>query len=186
MQRFFTHAIVSMLLVSLMLSACYTTRNLSMLADRDAVTIEQARYDELSATPHEQLSAVELAERDSLQRTQFERVSVRGASEEKFGRQLLIRRDSIILDQARYEELLSTPPSELGQSEATELETLEGQQSQRDNTLAAMEADLQGRRLSASKTIGVVFLGIVLTAVVVFAALYVSMCTGVGEFCSAP
>ncbi len=117
------------------------------------------------------MSAVELAERDSLQRTQFERVSVRGASEEKFGRQLLIRRDSIILDQARYEVLMSTPDSELGQVEATELETLRHQQAQRDSTLVAVEADLQDRHLSGLRTIGVVFLGVVVFAVVALVAL---------------
>ena len=107
MQRFFAHATVSMLLVSLILSGCYTSRNLALLADRDAVTIEQARYDGLWVTLREQLSAADVAERDRLQRTQLERVLVREATENEFDRHLLLQRDSIIIEQSRYEVLLS-------------------------------------------------------------------------------
>ncbi len=68
-------------MVSLMLSACSSSRNLSRLAQRAVATIEQARYGEPSATPLGQLAEIE-AERD--------------------------RQDFIIRDQFRWEGVRST------------------------------------------------------------------------------
>ena len=148
MQRLFAHAIVSMLLVSLMLSGCYSSRDLRVLASRDVHTIEQARYDELWATPHEQLSEAEFAERDSLQLTQLRRVLIREATENEFNRQLLIQRDSIIIDQARYRVLMSTTgPS---QAEAAELEILRHNEDSRNHALGSIESNLQRLGLLAA------------------------------------
>jgi len=175
MQRCFYHAIVSMLLTSLMVSGCYSSRSLAVLVDRDAVTVEQARYEQLRATPHEQLSEAELAERDMLHRAQFERDSVNAATEEEFDRHLLIQRDSIILEQARYELIVSTPNLELGQVEET---SLRHQQMQRERTLAVVDAELQDRGLDIPATIIMAVLGVVVLAGIVVSVAFAVSCGG--------
>ena len=173
MQRFFVHAVVSTLLVSLMLSGCYSARSLAGLTSRDVHTIEQARYDTLRATPDAQLSAVEVAERNYLRGRRSRALSVWEATAEGFDTQVLMRRDSIIVEQARYEALMSTPDLQLDQVEAT---TLRQQQMQREQALALVETRLQDRHINVLPTTALIFVG----SFVALVALLAAVCSGGG------